>query len=99
MSRILINRYLADLDRTKRFSGSLTEEVIREAFKALLRGTGGRPSCACGACQRGNDGDRGRNRGGAAGVRHRSQQGKQPDVAQAPAGFAPSQRFFQAEHA
>jgi hypothetical protein len=37
MSRILINRYLADLDRTKRFSGSLTEEVIREAFKALLR--------------------------------------------------------------
>jgi hypothetical protein len=37
MSRILINRYLADLDRTKRFSGSLTEEVIREAFKGLLR--------------------------------------------------------------
>jgi len=37
MSRILINRYLAELDRTKRFSGSLTEEVIREAFKGLLR--------------------------------------------------------------
>jgi hypothetical protein len=37
MSRILINRYLADLDRTKRLSGSLTEEVIREAFKGLLR--------------------------------------------------------------
>jgi hypothetical protein len=37
MSRILINRYLADLDRTKRFFGSLTEEVIPEAFKTLLR--------------------------------------------------------------
>jgi hypothetical protein len=38
MSRIQINAYLADLDRTKRFSGSLTEEVIREAFKGLLKG-------------------------------------------------------------
>ncbi len=37
MSRILINRYLADLDRTKKFSGSLNEEVIREAFKGLLK--------------------------------------------------------------
>jgi hypothetical protein len=37
MSRILINRYLADLDRTRKFSGSLNEEVIREAFKGLLR--------------------------------------------------------------
>jgi hypothetical protein len=93
MSRILINRYLADLDRTKRFSGSLTEEVIREAFKGLLRGTGGRPAGACGAGQRGNDGDRSRNRGGAAGVRHGAKQGKQPNGGQAPAGVAPSQRF------
>ena len=37
MSRILIQRYLADLDRTRKFSGSLTEEVIREAFKGLLK--------------------------------------------------------------
>ncbi len=38
MSRIQINAYLAELDRTKKFSGSLTEEVIREAFKGLLKG-------------------------------------------------------------
>ncbi|MCA3498978.1 MAG: N-6 DNA methylase, partial [Rhodobacter sp.] len=37
MSRILINRYLSEIDRTRRFSGSQTEEVIREAFKSLLR--------------------------------------------------------------
>ena len=37
MSRIHINRYLAELDRTRKFSGSLNEEVIREAFKGLLR--------------------------------------------------------------
>jgi hypothetical protein len=37
MSRIQINRYLAELDRTKKFSGSLTEEVIRDAFKGLLK--------------------------------------------------------------
>jgi hypothetical protein len=37
MSRLLINRYLSEIDRTRRFSGSQTEEVIREAFKSLLR--------------------------------------------------------------
>ncbi len=36
MSRILINRYLSELDRTRKFSGSLNEEVICEAFKRLL---------------------------------------------------------------
>jgi predicted helicase len=37
MSQILINAYLAELDRIKKYSGSLTEEVIREAFKDLLK--------------------------------------------------------------
>lgn len=37
MSRLRINAYLAELDRIRTFSGSLTEEVIREAFKELLK--------------------------------------------------------------
>jgi predicted helicase len=37
MSQILINAYLSDLDRIKRISGSLSEQVIREAFKDLLK--------------------------------------------------------------
>jgi predicted helicase len=37
MSQILINGYLAELDRIKRISGSLSEQVIREAFKDLLK--------------------------------------------------------------
>lgn len=37
MSQILINAYLADLDRIKRLSGSLSEQVIREAFKDMLK--------------------------------------------------------------
>lgn len=40
MSRILINRYLAELARTRRFSGLLNEEVIREAFNDWLRRRG-----------------------------------------------------------
>ena len=37
MSQILINAYLSDLDRIKRMSGSLSEQVIREPFKDLLK--------------------------------------------------------------
>jgi predicted helicase len=37
MSQILINAYLSDLDRIKRISGSLSEQVIREAFKDMLK--------------------------------------------------------------
>lgn len=37
MSQQLINQYLSDLDRYKKFSGSLTEGVISEAFKDLLK--------------------------------------------------------------
>lgn len=37
MSQILINAYLSELDRIKRVSGSLSEQVIREAFKDLLK--------------------------------------------------------------
>jgi predicted helicase len=37
MSQILINAYLSELDRIKRISGSLSEQVIREAFKDLLK--------------------------------------------------------------
>lgn len=40
MSHVLINQYLADLDRIKRVSGSMRESVIREAFKDLLKGWG-----------------------------------------------------------
>ncbi|EJN00600.1 type ISP restriction/modification enzyme [Phyllobacterium sp. YR531] len=37
MSQILINQYLNDLDRYKKISGSLTEGIISEAFKDLLK--------------------------------------------------------------
>ena len=37
MSQQLVNNYLNDLDRYKRISGSLTEGVISEAFKDLLK--------------------------------------------------------------
>ena len=37
MSQILINAYLSELDRIKRISGVLSEQVIREAFKDLLK--------------------------------------------------------------
>lgn len=37
MSQILINAYLAELDRIKRISGTLSEQVIREAFKDMLK--------------------------------------------------------------
>ncbi len=37
MSQILINSYLSELDRIKRISGSLSEQIIREAFKDLLK--------------------------------------------------------------
>ena len=37
MSQTLINAYLSELDRIKRVSGSLSEQVISEAFKDLLK--------------------------------------------------------------
>lgn len=37
MSQRLINAYLAEIDRLKRYSGTITEQVIREAFKDLLK--------------------------------------------------------------
>jgi sugar (pentulose or hexulose) kinase len=37
MSQVLINQYLAELDRMKTVSGSSRESVVREAFKDLLR--------------------------------------------------------------
>ena len=37
MSQHLVNQYLNDLDRYKKISGSLTEGVISEAFKDLLK--------------------------------------------------------------
>ncbi len=37
MSQQLVNHYLNDLDRYKKISGSLTEGVISEAFKDLLK--------------------------------------------------------------
>ncbi len=40
MSQLLINAYLADLDRLKKVSGSKRESVIREAFKDLLKAWG-----------------------------------------------------------
>ncbi|MFC3677004.1 type ISP restriction/modification enzyme [Ferrovibrio xuzhouensis] len=40
MSQLLINAYLADLDRLKKASGSKRESVIREAFKDLLKAWG-----------------------------------------------------------
>ncbi len=40
MSQLLINTYLADLDRLKKMSGSKRESVMREAFKDLLKAWG-----------------------------------------------------------
>ena len=37
MSQLLINHYLADLDRLRRVSGANRESVVREAFKDLLK--------------------------------------------------------------
>ena len=37
MSQHLVNQYLNDLDRYKKISGSLSEGVISEAFKGLLK--------------------------------------------------------------
>lgn len=37
MSQRLINSYLSEIDRLKKFSGTSTEQVIREAFKDLLK--------------------------------------------------------------
>lgn len=40
MSSLLINQFLADLDRLRRVSGTNRESVIREAFKDLLKAWG-----------------------------------------------------------
>ncbi len=40
MSQVLINQYLADLDRLKKVGGTHRESVVREAFKDLLKGWG-----------------------------------------------------------
>lgn len=37
MSQVLINQYLAELDRVKKVSGSTRESVVREAFKDLRK--------------------------------------------------------------
>jgi hypothetical protein len=37
VSQRLINTYMAEIDRLKKFSGTSTEQVIREAFKDLLK--------------------------------------------------------------
>lgn len=40
MSQLLINQYLADLDRLRMVSGTNRESVVREAFKDLLKAWG-----------------------------------------------------------
>ena len=40
MSQVLINQYLAELDRLKKIGGTHRESVVREAFKDLLKGWG-----------------------------------------------------------
>jgi hypothetical protein len=40
MSHLLINQYLADLNRLRRVSGANRESVVREAFKDLLKAWG-----------------------------------------------------------
>ena len=40
MSQLLINHYLAELDRLKKVGGTHRESVVREAFKDLLKGWG-----------------------------------------------------------
>ena len=37
MSQLLVQQYLSEIDRLRKFSGSLTEGVISEAFKDLLK--------------------------------------------------------------
>ena len=37
MSHILVNAYLAEIDRLKKVSGKTTEQVVREAFKDPLK--------------------------------------------------------------
>ena len=37
MSQLLIQAYFNELDRLKKYSGSITEGVISEAFKDLLK--------------------------------------------------------------
>lgn len=37
MSRLLIDEYLREIDRRRRFSGTSTESVIRGAFEDLLK--------------------------------------------------------------
>lgn len=37
MSHILVNAYLAEIDRLKKVSGKSTEQVVREAFKDLFK--------------------------------------------------------------
>ena len=37
MSAIFVNRFLEELDRIKTLSGSLNEQVIRVAFREMLR--------------------------------------------------------------
>ena len=37
MSRLLINEYLAEIDRLRAVSGRSTEENIRDAFQSLLK--------------------------------------------------------------
>jgi hypothetical protein len=37
MSEILINAYLAEIDRLRRITGRSTEQIVREAFKDLLK--------------------------------------------------------------
>lgn len=38
MSQLLIQNYLAELDRLRQISGTNSEQIIREAFKDLLKG-------------------------------------------------------------
>ena len=40
MSQVLINHYLAELDRLKKIGGTHRESVVQEAFKDLLKGWG-----------------------------------------------------------
>jgi hypothetical protein len=40
MSQVLIHKYLTELARLKRVSGSTTESIVREAFKDLLKAWG-----------------------------------------------------------
>lgn len=36
MSQLLVQNYLGELDRLRKFSGSLNEQIIRPAFRRLL---------------------------------------------------------------